>query len=168
MCCPSLSDPSLLGDAPPGSHTLSILTLQTPASVFTPDPAGRRDEAVRRAIAALDEHLVDPIESVLARDAQGNPCLEARIPQDVEAELAMPGGHAHHGHLDWPWASNRTRLETPDQQWGVPTGLPRVFLAGAGARRGGVVSGMAGHNAAQAVLAAVAVARGDRACASSS
>ncbi len=45
------------------------------------------------------------------------------------------------------------RLETPDQQWGVPTGLPRVFLAGAGARRGGVVSGVAGHNAAQAVLA---------------
>ena len=108
---------------------------------------------MRRAIAALDEHLVDPIESVLARDAQGNPCLEAQIPQDVEAELAMPGGHVHHGHLDWPWANNRARLDTPDQQWGVPTGLPRVFLAGAGARRGGAVSGVAGHNAAQAVLA---------------
>jgi phytoene dehydrogenase-like protein len=153
VCCPSLSDPSLLGDAPPGSHTLSILTLQTPASVFASDPPGLRDEAVRRAIAALDEHLVDPIESVVAHDPNGNPCLEARSPQDVEAELAMPGGHAHHGQLDWPWANNRTRLETPDQQWGVPTGLPRVFLAGAGARRGGVVSGVAGHNAAQAVLA---------------
>ena len=151
--CPSLSDPSLLGDVPPGSQTLSILTLQTPPSVFAPDPDTRRDEAVRRVIAALDEHLVDPIDSVVARDAQGHPCLEARTPEDVEAELAMPGGHAHHGHLDWPWASNRTRLETPDQQWGVPTGLPRVFLAGAGARRGGGVSGVAGHNAAQAVLA---------------
>jgi phytoene dehydrogenase-like protein len=151
--CPSLSDPSLLGDAPPGSHTLSILTLQTPASVFASDPVGVRDEAVRRAIAALDEHLVDPIESVVAHDGQGHPCLEARTPQDIEAELAMPGGHAHHGQLDWPWANNRTRLETPDQMWGVQTGLPRVFLAGAGARRGGVVSGVAGHNAAQAVLA---------------
>jgi phytoene dehydrogenase-like protein len=153
VCCPSLSDPSLLGDAPPGSQTLSILTLQTPASVFEPDPGERRDEAVRRAIAALDEHLVDPIDSVVARDTHGNPCLEARSPQDIEAELAMPGGHGHHGQLDWPWASNRSRLETPDQQWGVPTGLPRVFLAGAGARRGGAVSGVAGHNAAQAVLA---------------
>jgi phytoene dehydrogenase-like protein len=154
VCSPSLSDPSLLGDAPPGSQTLSILTLQTPASVFASDSqGGGRDEAVRRAIAALDEHLVDPIDTVIARDAQGNPCLEAKTPQDIEAELAMPGGHAHHGHLDWPWANNRTRLETPDQQWGVPTGLPRVFLAGAGARRGGVVSGVAGHNAAQAVLA---------------
>ena len=112
---------------------------------------------MRRAIAALDEHLVDPIESVVAHDPHGNPCIEAKSPQDIEAELAMPGGHAHHGHLDWPWANNRTRLETPDQQWGVPTGLPRVFLAGAGARRGGVVSGVAGHNAAQAVLAVALV-----------
>ena len=79
----------------------------------------------------------------------------------------MPGGHAHHGHLDWPWANNRARLETPDQQWGVPTGLPRVFLAGAGARRGGVVSGVAGHNAAQAVLP-VALVVADRGGASSS
>ncbi len=150
---PSLADPSLLGDAPPGSQTLSILTLQTPASVFAADPAGVRDEAVRRAIAALDEHLVDPIASVVAHDPHGDPCLEARSPQDIESELAMPGGHPHHGHLDWPWAGNRTRLDTPDQQWGVPTGLPRVFLAGAGARRGGAVSGVAGHNAAHAVLA---------------
>ena len=152
VCCPSLSDPSLLGDVPPGSHTLSIRTLQTPASLFASDPSGARDEAVRRTITTLDEHLVDPIESVIAHDSQGNPCLEAKTPSDIETELAMPGGHAHHGHLDWPWASNRTRLETPDQQWGVPTGLPRVFLAGAGARRGGIVSGVAGHNAAQAVL----------------
>jgi len=77
-----------------------------------------------------------------------------RTPLDVEADLAMPGGHPHHGDLDWPWANNRARLDTPDQRWGVPTGLPRVFLAGAGARRGGGVSGVAGHNAAQAVLEA--------------
>jgi phytoene dehydrogenase-like protein len=152
VCCASLADPSLLGDVPPGSQVLSLLTMQTPASVFQ-SGADRRDEAVRRAIAALDEHLVDPIESVVAHDPQGNPCLEAKTPQDVEADLAMPGGEGHHGHLDWPWANNRSRLETPDQQWGVPTGLPRVFLAGAGARRGGAVSGVAGHNAAMAVLA---------------
>jgi phytoene dehydrogenase-like protein len=151
--CPTLTDPSLLGDVPPGTQALTWLGLQTPASVFAADPQGRKDEAVRRAIAALDEHLVDPIESVVARDAQGNPCIEARIPQEVEAELAMPGGHMYHGDLEWPWANNRARLDTPDQQWGVPTGLPRVFLAGAGARRGGGVSGIAGHNAAMAVLA---------------
>ena len=153
VTCPSLVDPSLLGAVPPGSQTLSILTLQTPASVFAADPQGTRDEAVRRVLASLDEHLVDAIESVVARDEQNDPCLEAKTPADVEAELAMPGGHPHHGSLDWPWANNRARLETPDQRWGVPTGLPRVFLAGAGARRGAGVSGVAGHNAAQAVLA---------------
>ena len=151
--CHTLTDPSILGDSPPGTHTLSYFGLHTPVSVFAQDPGGRKDEAVRRAIAALDEHLVDPIESVVARDAHGNPCIEARIPQDLETELAMPGGHIFHGGLEWPWASNRARLETPDQQWGVPSGLPRVFLAGAGARRGGAVSGISGHNAAQAVLA---------------
>ena len=151
--CHSLTDPSILGDVPPETHTLTWFGLHTPASVFEADREGRKDEAVRRAIAALDEHLVDPIESVVARDAQGQPCIEAKIPQDLEQELAMPGGHIFHGHLEWPWANNRARLDTPDQQWGVPTGLPRVFLAGAGARRGGAVSGVAGHNAAQAVLA---------------
>ena len=149
---PSLTDPSVLGDAPPGTQTLSIYALNTPASVFEPDPQGRQDEAVRRVLALLDEHLVDPIESVVARDADGHPCLDVLTPLAVEADLAMPGGHPHHGDLEWPWANNRSRLETPDQRWGVPTGLPRVFLAGAGARRGGAVSGIAGHNAAQAVL----------------
>jgi len=153
VLCPSLVDPSLLGDSPPGMQTLSILTLQTPEALFATDPHGRRDEVVRRVLAMLDEHLVDPIQSVVAHDAQGNPCIEAKVPQDVEADLAMPGGHPHHGQLDWPWANNRSRLDTPDQQWGVPTGLPRVFLAGAGARRGAGVSGVAGHNAAHAVLA---------------
>ena len=65
----------------------------------------------------------------------------------------MPGGHIFHGDLEWPWASNRSRLDTPAQQWGVQTDHDSVLLCGAGARRGGAVSGLGGHNAAQAVLA---------------
>ena len=38
------------------------------------------------------------------------------------------------------------------QRWGVATDLPNVLLCGSGARRGGAVSGLGGHNAAQAVL----------------
>ena len=64
----------------------------------------------------------------------------------------MPGGHPHHGDLDWPWASNRARLDTPAQRWGVQTDHATVLLCGAGARRGGAVSGIGGHNAAQAGL----------------
>ena len=66
----------------------------------------------------------------------------------------MPGGHPFHGDLDWPWAPNRALLDTPARQWGVASDVGSVLVCGAGARRGGGVTGIAGHNAAQAVLAA--------------
>jgi phytoene dehydrogenase-like protein len=147
--CHSLSDPSVLG--PHQGHTLTYFGLHTPAALFE-DPAAR-DLAVSRALASLDEHLLEPIASCLSTDSEGNPCLEAKVPQDIEADLAMPGGHIFHGDLEWPWASNRARLDTPAQQWGVATDVDSVLLCGSGARRGGAVSGLGGHNAAQAVLA---------------
>ncbi|MEQ4500535.1 phytoene desaturase family protein [Nocardioides kribbensis] len=154
--CHTLTDPSILGSAAgSGTHTMTYFGLHTPASLFA-DPARReaaKAEAVARAIASLDEHLVEPLASCVARDADGQPCIEAKIPQDVEADLAMPGGHIFHGDLEWPWAPARARLDTPAQQWGVQTAHDAVLLCGSGARRGGAVSGIAGHNAAQAVLA---------------
>ncbi|MGH3362727.1 MAG: phytoene desaturase family protein [Nocardioides sp.] len=151
--CHSLSDPSILGSAPDGMHTLTYFGLHTPASLFESDPQAAKQLAVARALESLNEHLVDPIETCVATDATGQPCIEAKIPQDIEADLAMPGGHIFHGDLDWPWANNRARLDTPAQQWGVQTDVPSVLVCGSGARRGGAVSGIGGHNAAQAVLA---------------
>ena len=150
--CHSLTDPSILGDAAPGTHTLTYFGVHTPASLFEADPEGAKQLAVTRALAALDEHLVEPIATCLATDAAGNPCIEAKIPQDVERDLAMPGGHIFHGDLDWPWAPNRARLETPAQRWGVQTDVDSVLVCGSGSRRGGAVSGLGGHSAAQAVL----------------
>ena len=152
--CHSLTDPSILGDSPEGTHTLTYFGLHTPAALFAEDPAATTAQAVAAALASIDEHLVEPIETCIARDSDGNPCIEAKIPQDVEKDLAMPGGHIYHGDLDWPWASNRARMDTPAQQWGVQTEAPSVLLCGSGSRRGGAVSGIGGHNAAQAVLAA--------------
>ena len=152
--CHSLSDPSILGSAAPGTHTMTYFGLHTPATLFEHDGEAAKKLAVERALASLDEHLVEPISSVVARDAEGNPCIEAKIPQDIEADLAMPGGHIFHGDLDWPWAPHRSRLDTPAQQWGVATGVDQVLLCGSGSRRGGAVSGLGGHNAAQAVLEA--------------
>jgi len=151
--CHSLTDPTILGEVPPGTHTLTYFGLHTPASLFAADPEGAKALALERAIASLDQHLVEPLASCVARDASGNPCIEAKIPQDIERDLAMPGGHIFHGDLDWPWASARALLETPAQQWGVQTHVDSVLLCGSGAHRGGAVSGIAGHNAAQAVLA---------------
>jgi phytoene dehydrogenase-like protein len=151
--CPSLADPEVLGDAPHGHHTLTLLASHAPAYLFESDHGARKAEAVERVLAALDEQLAEPIAGCLATDSEGRPCVAATTPQESEAELAMPGGHLFHGDLDWPWAPNRARLETPAQQWGVQTAVGSVLVCGAGARRGGVIPGVAGHNAAQAVLA---------------
>ncbi len=152
--CHSLTDPSILGElAGTGAHTLTYFGLHTPASLFEGDTSAARALAVERALTSIDAHLTEPLAACVATDAQGRPCIEAKIPQDVEADLAMPGGHIFHGDLDWPWAPNRARLDTPARQWGVQTGSPSVLLCGSGARRGGAVSGLGGHNAAQAVLA---------------
>ena len=124
-----------------------------PEALFAADTEAVRDEAVRRAIAAIDTHLAEPLLDCVMRTADGQPCIEAKVPQDVERDLAMPGGHIFHGDLSWPWASNRESLVTPAQQWGVATDVEAVLLCGSGARRGGAVSGLGGHNAAQAVLA---------------
>ena len=69
-------------------------------------------------------------------------------PVDLETELRMPGGHIFHRDLAWPFA------EDPDDvgRWGVETDDPAILLCGAGARRGGGVSGIPGRNAAMAVL----------------
>lgn len=153
--CHSLTDPTILGPlAAKGMHTLTYFGVHTPARLFDGDVEGRRDEAVGRALDAINEHLEEPIESLVALDRHGEPCLEAKAPQDVDEALAMPGGHIFHGDLDWPWASNRSLLDTPARRWGVETDIENVVLCGSGARRGGAVSGIGGHNAAQAVLEA--------------
>jgi len=152
--CHSLTDPSILGQVPAGTQTLTYFGLHVPAALFDDQAtrAERKELAVARAIASLDEHLVDPIESVVARDATGRPCIEAKIPQDVEADLGMPGGHIFHGDLAWPWAASAGDLGTPAGRWGVATSRASILLCGSGARRGGAVSGLGGQNAAAAVL----------------
>lgn len=150
--CHSLTDESILGsDAGTGVHTLTYFGLHTPATLFEADPEAK-ERAVAAAIASVDQHLVEPLMSVIARDGNGDPCLEAKTPLEIEADLAMPGGHIFHGDLNWPWAPDDAALDTAARRWGVSTDLDSVYLCGSGAQRGGAVSGLGGHNAAHAVL----------------
>ncbi|HEY8525458.1 MAG TPA: NAD(P)-binding protein [Acidimicrobiales bacterium] len=165
--CHTLTDPSILGPdlAARGVHTLTLFGLHAPARLFAEAGDAVRAEAVRRHLAGLDAHLVEPIEACLARDAEGRPCLEAVSPPDLEASLALPGGHIFHGDLSWPWAGGAdpaggvdgdADAAGPDARpgaWGAETEVANLFVCGAGARRGGGVSGVGGHNAAMAVLA---------------
>jgi phytoene dehydrogenase-like protein len=148
--CHTLTDPSILGPelAARGVHTLTLFGLQTPARLFAADHDGSvLDEAVRRHVAGLDAYLAEPLAGCLARDAEGRPCLEAVGPRDLESALAMPGGHIFHGDLSWPWVE-----DDDGDRWGVSTDVANLLVCGSGARRGGGVSGIGGHNAAMAVL----------------
>lgn len=150
--CHSLTDPSILGPELRGSgaQTLTLFGLHMPARLFRDDPDGARERALRATFASLNTVLAEPIEDCLLRAPDGTPCVEARSPADLEAEAGLPGGHIFHRDLAWPFA------EDPAERgrWGVETEHPRVLLCGAGARRGGGVSGIPGHNAARAVLEA--------------
>jgi phytoene dehydrogenase-like protein len=150
--CHSLSDPSILGDdlRDAGAHTLTCFALHLPARLFRSNPEGARARALAATLRSLDSVLAEPIEDVVWRDADGRACVKARTPLDLEAELALPGGHIFHRDLAWPFAESDDEVGT----WGVETDHPRVLLCGAGARRGGGVSGIPGHNAAMAVLGA--------------
>ena len=86
-------------------------------------------------------------------DAHGRPCIEAKTTADLEAGLGLTRGNIFHGALSWPFADDDDPLDTPARRWGVASGHDRILLCGSGARRGGAVSGLGGHNAAMAVLA---------------
>lgn len=151
--CHTLTDPSILGAdlRAGGHHTLTLFGLHLPARLFRDDPHGARAAALAATLASLDAVLAEPVEDCLALDADGRPCLEVRSPVDLERDLALPGGHIFHRDLQWPWLEDGP-ARTPAERWGVATAHDRVLLCGAGARRGGGVSGIPGRSAAMAVL----------------
>jgi phytoene dehydrogenase-like protein len=146
--CHSLTDPSILGPdlAGRGYQTLTLFGLHTPARLFARDNDAVREELLKATLAQLDAHLAEPLADCLATDADGRPCIEAKTPLDLERDLGLPGGNIFHRALSWPHAQEGTG------RWGVETRHPNVLLCGAGAVRGGGVSGVPGHNAAMAVL----------------
>ncbi len=144
--CHSLSDSSILDAdlAASGAHTLTLFGLHMPARLFRDDPDDARERATRATLASINSVLAEPLEDCLLDPST----IDVRTPIDVEASVGMPGGHIFHGDLQWPFA------ESPEDvgSWGVETADPNVYLCGAGARRGGGVSGIPGRNAVAAHL----------------
>ena len=149
--CHTLTDPTILGPElrAAGAHTLTCFALQLPARLFAADNDAVREQALRATLRSLDSVLAEPILDCVWRDADGRPCVEARTPLDLEAELGLPGGNIFHRDLAWPFAESDEEVGT----WGVETDDRGLLICGAGARRGGGVSGIPGRNAAMAVLA---------------
>ncbi|MET4783002.1 NAD(P)/FAD-dependent oxidoreductase [Glaciihabitans sp. UYNi722] len=153
--CHTLSDPSILSPelAASGAHTITVFGLHTPDRLLSSaNNDAMRDRMTRSVLDTLNSVLAEPIEDLLMTDATGAPCIETKTTLDLEAALGMPGGNIFHGPLDWPFVEDDTALATAAERWGVATSHDRILLCGAGARRGGAVSGLGGHNAAMAVL----------------
>ncbi|MFJ8223983.1 phytoene desaturase family protein [Streptomyces griseus] len=146
--CHSLTDPTILGPdlAARGYQTLTLFGLHAPARLFAADNDAARAALLKATLAELDAHLEEPVTDCLALDANGEPCIEAKTPLDLERDLRLPGGHIFHRDLSFPYAVEGTG------RWGVETAHANVLLCGAGAVRGGGVSGVPGHNAAMAAL----------------
>jgi phytoene dehydrogenase-like protein len=145
--CHSLTDRSILGPGV-GGHTLTLFALHTPARLFERDREARKREALQSTLRSVDSVLAEPLEDCLLRDGDGRPCLEAKTPPDLEDELALPRGNIFHRDLAWPFAERDEDVGA----WGTETAIANVHIGGAGARRGGGVSGIPGRNAALAIL----------------
>jgi phytoene dehydrogenase-like protein len=148
--CHTLSDRSILGPdlAATEAQTLTLFGLHLPARLFRDDNETATRDALASTLRSLDSVLAEPISDVVARDADGDLCIEVKSPVDLEQGVGLPGGNIFHRSLQWPWAEREAEVGT----WGVETAYGNVLLAGAGARRGGGVSGIPGHNAARALL----------------
>ena len=151
--CHSLTDPSILsaGLRGSGAQTMTVFSLQTPHSLVN-DSHSFRHQLTDSVLASLNSVLGEPIQDLLMTDAHGRPCIETTTTLDLQRSLRMTAGNIFHGALSWPFAEDDDALDTPARQWGVATTHERIMLCGSGARRGGAVSGLGGHNAAMAVL----------------
>jgi len=153
--CHSLTDPSILGPQlqASGAQTLTVFALHTPHALLDgKDQDEMREKLKQAVIASLNLVLAENIEDLLMTDANGDLCIEVKTTQDLEDVLRLPGGNIFHGALAWPFLEDHESKATAAQKWGVDTKRENLLVCGAGARRGGAVSGIAGHNAAMAVL----------------
>jgi phytoene dehydrogenase-like protein len=113
--------------------------------------------ALRGGWEAGRQAFIDSIIGTLEAYAPGLrrqvEAVELLTPVDIEREFRIAGGHWHHGELTFDQIFMLRPLPGAAQ---YRTPVPGVFLCGAGAHPGGGVSGLAGHNAARAVLRDIA------------
>jgi phytoene dehydrogenase-like protein len=153
--CHSLTDPSILSKdlQDQGLQTLTVFALHTPHKLLQGKDQDLMREKLKQAVlASLNSVLAENIEDLLMMDENNEPCIEVKTTQDLEDVLRLPGGNIFHGALEWPFIEDTANTSTPAQRWGVETKWENLLVCGSGARRGGAVSGIAGHNAAMVVL----------------
>lgn len=170
LYCHTLTDDSILGPdlRAAGYQTLTLFGLDVPYRLSALDPEATRAELLRRYLRGLNRVLAEPIEECVAQDSNGAPCIEIKIPQDLERELALNRGNIFHAALSWFFADDTddAHADASDGDgnadaaqvgrlagnWGVETSFERIYRCGAAAQRGGAVSGIPGRNAAWCIF----------------
>ena len=149
MYCHTLTDTSILSPelVEQGYQTLTLFAMHLPAHLFESNNEGAKAEAANKLLNQLNQYLIDPIEDCLAVARDGSLCIEVKSPLDIEADVSLPKGNIFQKDLAMPF-----REDGSQPAWGVETEFKNIFIGGAGAIRGGGVSGIPGHNAAAAVL----------------
>jgi phytoene dehydrogenase-like protein len=153
--CHSLTDPSILSKElqDQGVQTLTVFALHTPHKLLEGKDQDLMRENLKQAVlASLNSVLAENIEDLLMADENNETCIEVKTTQDLEDVLRLPGGNIFHGALEWPFIEDVASTSTPAQRWGVETQWENLLVCGSGARRGGAVSGIAGHNSAMVVI----------------
>lgn len=150
MYCHTLTDNSILSPElrKKGYQTLTLFGIDIPYRLFTKHNTSVKKEIVNKFLTGINRYMDEPIESCIAKDANGKPCLEAKSALDLEKDVGLPYGNIFHTSLSWPFLEDNEEY----RRWGVEIGYNNIFLCGSGALRGGCVSGIPGHNAAMKVF----------------
>jgi phytoene dehydrogenase-like protein len=139
---PSLADPSLVEDAAPGTHVMSVIVQATPYALREGGWDDARETFGDLVVKTLDGYAPGLAGLVTAR--------EVLTPLDLERDYGLTGGHPMHGEhgLDqfflWRPLLGHARYRL---------GLDGLYLAGAGAHPGGGITGQNGQNAAREIVA---------------
>jgi len=138
---PSLTDPSLIEGAVPGTHVMSVIVQATPHAL--------RDTTWDEAREALGDLVVKTLDAYAPGLAGSVTARQVITPLDLERDFNLTGGHPMHGEhgLDqfflWRPLLGHARYRF---------GLDGLYLAGAGSHPGGGVTGQNGQNAAREIV----------------
>jgi phytoene dehydrogenase-like protein len=134
---PTVNDASL---APAGRHVLSAVVQYAPYELA----GGWQNERQRFA-----DLVIDALERCAPGLRDSVEAVELLSPPDIEREFRISGGHWHHAEL----ALDQFFIVRPvpgAAQYRTPVG--GLYLCGAGCHPGGGVMGIAGRNAARALM----------------
>jgi phytoene dehydrogenase-like protein len=139
---PSLVDPSLVAEAPDGTHVMSVVAQWMPSGLDMRAWTKLRDE--------VGDLVVRTLETVAPAIGSRVTARQVLTPADLEAGYGLTGGHPLHAEpaLDsfflWRPLLGWARYRMP---------VDGLYLAGSGAHPGGGVTGAPGRNAAREILA---------------